>query len=183
MTDTSEGPAALLRGAAVGHWVLDPQQSTVSIGHKTLWGLQTVRGSFSELSGEGDVAADGSVTGQLVIGAASLNTRNSKRDTHLRSKDFFKADEHPTMVFTAREAKLDSAGNLAVTGELEAAGISQPLSFTAAITQASAEAATLTAEAEVDRASYDMTWNQLGMLTGHTKVSVVARFTKQQAAA
>lgn len=182
MTDTTEGPAALLGGGGVGHWVLDPQQSSVKIGHKAFWGLQTVRGSFSELSGEGDVAAGGSVTGKLVIGAASVNTRNSRRDTHLRSKDFFKADEHPTMVFTAREAKLDSAGDLAVTGELEAAGVSRPLSFTATITQASAEAATLTAEAEVDRAGYGMTWNQLGSLTGLTKVSVVARFTKQQPA-
>lgn len=180
MTDTSEDPAAPLRSGGVGHWVLDPQQSSVKIGHKTLWGLQTVRGSFSELSGEGDVAADGSVTGRLVIGAASVSTRNSKRDTHLRSADFFKADEHPTIVFTARDAKVDSSGHLAVTGELEAAGISRPLSFTATIAQATPEAATLTAEAEVDRAGYGMTWNQLGMLTGNTKVDVVARFTKQQ---
>jgi polyisoprenoid-binding protein YceI len=183
MTDTTEGPEALLRGSGAGHWVLDPQQSSVKIGNKTLWGLSTVRGSFSEVSGEGDVAADGSVTGKLVIGAASVNTRNSKRDTHLRSGDFFKADEHPTIVFTAREAKLDSSGRLAVTGDLEAGGTSRPLSFTATITDATPEAATLSAEAEVDRLSYGMTWNQLGMVGPRTQVSVVARFTKQGAAA
>lgn len=178
MTETSEDPAALLRSGA-GHWVLDPQQSSVKISHKAFWGLQTVRGTFSELSGEGDVAADGSVTGRLVIGAASVNTRNAKRDTHLRSNDFFKADEHPTIVFAAHDAKPDSSGHLTVTGELEAAGISRPLSFTATIAQESPAAATLSAEAEVDRAGYGMTWNQLGSLTGNAKVSVVARFTKQ----
>lgn len=183
MTDTTEGPEALLRGIGAGHWVLDPQQSSVTIGHKTFWGLSTVRGSFSEVSGQGDIAADGSVTGQLVIGAASVNTRNSKRDTHLRSADFFKAEEHPTIVFTVREAKLDSSGRLAVTGDLEAAGTSRPLSFTAAITDATPEAATLTAEADVDRISYGMTWNQLGMVAPRTRVSVVARFTKQQPSA
>lgn len=86
-------------------------------------------------------------------------------------------------MFTAREAKPDSSGRLAVTGELEAAGVSRPLAFTATITDATPDAATLTAEAEVDRAGYGMTWNQLGMLTGNTKVNVVARFTKQQPAA
>jgi len=183
MTETPGDSPAEPLSASAGHWVLDPQQSSARISHKTFWGLLTVQGSFSELSGEGDVGTDGSITGKLVIGAASVNTRNAKRDTHLRSADFFKADEHPTMVFTTREAKPDSSGHLAVTGDFEAAGVSRPLSFTATITEATPEAATLTAEADVDRHAYGMNWNQLGMVAGHTKVNVVARFTKQQPAA
>jgi polyisoprenoid-binding protein YceI len=179
MTETPNDSSAAPLSPGVGHWVLDPKQSSAQISHKTFWGLLTVKGSFSELSGEGDVAADGSISGKLVIGAASVDTRNAKRDTHLRSADFFKADEHPTMVFTAREAKFDSSGHLAVTGEFEAAGVSRPLSFTATITDAAPGAATLTAEADVDRLAHGMTWNQLGMVASHTKVNVVARFTKQ----
>lgn len=183
MTETpSDSPAELLSDS-VGHWVLDPAKSSVRISHKTFWGLSTVRGSFSVLSGEGDVGADGSVTGKLVIGAGSVNTKNGKRDTHLRSADFFKADEHPEIVFTAATAKAGSSAGLTVSGELEAAGISRPLSFAAQVTEKAPDTATLTAEAEVDRAGYGMTWNQLGMLTGLTKVSVVARFTRQPLAA
>jgi polyisoprenoid-binding protein YceI len=183
MTDMADdSPAALFsRGEAAGHWVLDPGQSSVRISHKTFWGLSTVRGSFSELSGEGDVAPDGSVSGRLEIGAASVDTKNKQRDTHLRSADFFKADEHPAIVFTAHEAKPGPSGDLAVSGELEAGGISRPLSFTAKITQGSPESATLTADVEVDRAGHGMTWNRLGMLTGLTTASVVARFTRQPA--
>jgi polyisoprenoid-binding protein YceI len=179
MTETPSDSSGAQLSPGVGHWVLDPKQSSAQISHKTFWGLATVKGSFSELSGEGDVAADGSISGKLVIGAASVDTKNGRRDTHLRSADFFKADEHPTMVFTSREAKFDSSGHLAVTGEFEAAGVSRPLSFTATITDAAPDAATLTAEADVDRLAHGMTWNQLGMVASHTKVNVVARFTKQ----
>ena len=50
--------------------------------------------------------------------------------------------------------------------------------FTATVTEATADAVTLRAEIKVDRASFDMTWNQLGMLTGLATVTVVARFTQ-----
>jgi polyisoprenoid-binding protein YceI len=119
------------------------------------------------------------VAGQLEMGVASVDTGNAQRDKHLRSADFFNADDHPTMVFTVGEAKLGPSGDLAVSGELEAAGISRPLSFTAKITEASAEAATLTAEVQVDRHEYDMRWNRLGMVTGPATAWVVARFTRQ----
>jgi polyisoprenoid-binding protein YceI len=184
MTDMADdSPAALLSGGkAAGHWVLDPAGSSVRISHKHTWGLLTVRGGFSELSGEGDVAQDGSVSGKIEIGAASIDTKNSRRDTHLRSADFFKADEHRSIVFTAREAKLDASGDLTVSGELEAAGVSRPLPVTAKVTQASPDSATISAEADVDRAGHGMTWNMLGVIRGVAHVSVVARFTKQPAA-
>jgi len=181
MTETPDNsPATLLSGGkATGHWVLDPAGSSVTIGHKHTWGLFTVHGTFSELSGEGDVAQDGSVSGRIEIGASSISTKNSRRDNHLRSADFFKAGEHRAIVFTAHDAKLGPSGDLAVSGELEAAGITRPLSVTAKITQASPESATLSAEADVDRAAHGMTWNMLGMITGVAHVSVVARFTRQ----
>jgi polyisoprenoid-binding protein YceI len=183
MTDMAdEAPAALLSGGkAAGHWVLDPAGSSVRISHKVFWGLLPVRGSFSELSGEGDVTQDGSVSGRIEIGAASIDTKNKQRDTHLRSADFFKADEHPSIVFTASEAKLEPSSDLTVSGELEAGGVSRPLPVTAKVTQVSPDSATLSAEADVDRASYGMTWNMLGIIRGVAHVSVVARFTKQPA--
>ena len=57
----------------------------------------------------------------------------------------------------------------------------RPLALTAQITEASDESVTLTAEAEIDRADFGMTWNQLGMLKPPAHISVVARFVKQTA--
>jgi polyisoprenoid-binding protein YceI len=182
MTDAgSSAPAGLPGGAGAGHWVLDPAGSSVAISHKTMWGLTTVRGSFTELTGEGEVGADGSVSGTFQVGASSVDTKNAKRDKHLRSADFFSADKHPYIVFTARQAGPDQAGGLTVGGDLEVAGTTLPLSFTAKVSEASADSATLTAEVAVDRSGYGMTWNQMGMVKGPATVSVTAHFTREAA--
>ncbi len=176
---SSSAPSGLPGGASAGHWVLDPAKSSANFSNKTMWGLVTVRGSFAELTGEGEVGADGSVSGVLRVGASSVNTKNKKRDVHLRSADFFDAGAHPHITFTARDARLDESGNLAVSGDLEAAGTSHPLSLTAKVSEASADSATLTGSADVDRADFGMTWNQLGMVKGPATVSVTARFTRR----
>jgi polyisoprenoid-binding protein YceI len=183
MTDAdSSASAGLPGGAGTGHWVLDPQHSSVGVSQKHMWGLITVRASFSELAGEGDVNADGSVTGTLRVGAASVDTKNSKRDKHLRSGDFFHADAHPHITFTAKDGRLDDNGSLTVSGDLEAAGTSRPLSLTAKISEASQDFATLTATVNVDRLDYGMTWNSMGMMVkAPAMVSVTARFTRQAA--
>jgi polyisoprenoid-binding protein YceI len=73
-----------------------------------------------------------------------------------------------------------SGGTVNVSGDLTAAGITRPLDFTATVLEATADAVTLRAEVEVDRASFDMTWNRMGMLQGLATVSVVARFTRSK---
>jgi polyisoprenoid-binding protein YceI len=183
MTDAgSSASTGLPGGAGPGHWVLDPHKSSVKVSQKHMWGLITVRASFSELAGDGDVSADGSVTGTLRVGAASVDTKNSKRDKHLRSADFFHADAHPHITFTAKNAKLDDNGDLAVSGDLEAAGTSRPLSLTANVSEASQDSATLTTTVNVDRLNYGMTWNSMGMMVkAPATVSVTAHFTRQPA--
>ena len=63
-----------------------------------MWGLVTVRGAFGELAGSAEILAGGAARGRLEIGAASLNTKNAKRDKHLASADFFNAADHPSIV-------------------------------------------------------------------------------------
>jgi polyisoprenoid-binding protein YceI len=157
---------------------LDPAASTVSITHKTIWGLVTVRGSFSKLSGSAEILPDGSGRGRLEIDAASIDTKLGKRDQHLRSKDFFNASEHPQIVVDLPKAARQGEDGVATTGTLTVAGQSRPLTVTARITEATDQAITLSADAEIDRADFGMRWNQLGMVTGKANVSVVARFVK-----
>jgi polyisoprenoid-binding protein YceI len=61
------------------------------------------------------------------------------------------------------------------------AGVTRPLEFTAAVTEATPDAITLRAETEVDRATFGLTWNQMGALKGLATVSVVTRFTRSAA--
>jgi polyisoprenoid-binding protein YceI len=158
-------------------WTLDAARSSVTLRHKTMWGLATVRGAFGDLAGSAEIGADGSLRGRLEIGAASLDTGNAKRDKHLRSADFFHADRHPHIVAALQRADL-AGDTLTVTGQLTVAGITRPLTFTATLAEVTESAVTVRAEAEVDRGQFDMTWNQLGMLRGPATISVLARFTR-----
>jgi polyisoprenoid-binding protein YceI len=163
--------------AGPGTWSLDAAQSSVALRHKTMWGLTTVRGSFSDLAGSAEILPDGSARGRLDIGAESLDTKNAKRDKHLQSADFFNAAAHPRIVVELRSATR-AGRTVTASGDLTVAGVTRPLDVTATITDVAEGAVTLRAEVEVDRADFGLTWNQIGMLKGRASLSVVARFTR-----
>jgi polyisoprenoid-binding protein YceI len=164
-----------------GSFQLDPASSTVSITHKTIWGLAQVRGSFSKLSGTAEILPDGSARGRFEIDAASIDTKNAKRDKHLRSADFFNADQHPQIIVDLTRAAPQGTDRVATTGTLTVAGKTRPLSLTATITEATEQAITLRADADIDRADFGMGWNQLGMIKGPAHVDVVARYVRTPA--
>jgi polyisoprenoid-binding protein YceI len=169
-------PESVLAGPST--WSLDPAGSSVSLHSKTMWGLATVRGAFGELAGSAEILPGGAARGRLEIGAASLNTKNAKRDRHLASADFFNAAEHPSIVADLASATR-TGDRVAVQGTLTVAGVTRPLSFTATLADVTAAAFALRAEGVVvDRADFGSTWNQLGMLTGASTVDVEARFIR-----
>ncbi|GHD03546.1 hypothetical protein GCM10010313_18630 [Streptomyces violarus] len=161
-----------------GLWQLDVAASTVGIRHKTMWGLVTVKGGFGTLSGTGEVRPDGSAVGTLTFDVASLDTGNAKRDTHLRSADFFDTDHHPEITFAARSAELRDGDQVHVVGQLTVRGISRPLSLTARLTDGDATGLTLDTEFSVDRDQFGLGWNQLGMIRGRTTVTAALRFVR-----
>ncbi|MET9502457.1 YceI family protein [Streptomyces sp. NPDC006622] len=161
-----------------GLWQLDAGVSTVALRHRTMWGLVTVKGTFGAVAGQGEVGPDGSATGTVTLDVASLDTKNAKRDAHLRGADFFDADHHPHITFAARSAELRDGDAVHVVGQLTVRGVSRPLSFTARLTGADAEALTLDGEFTVDRAEFGMGWNQMGMIRGLTTVAMSLRFVR-----
>ena len=70
---------------------------------------------------------------ELTIDAASVDTGCAARDRHLRSADFFGAEEHPQVRFTSTRVTGLGSGRVRVTGELEAAGQRVPLAFDASV--------------------------------------------------
>ncbi|MFF5497057.1 YceI family protein [Streptomyces aquilus] len=161
-----------------GTWRLDAAASTVGIKHKTMWNLVTVKGTFGAVSGQGEVRSDGSAVGTLTLDVASLDTKNAKRDAHLKGADFFDADHHPEITFAVRSAELRDGEQVHVIGQLTVRGISRPQSFTARLVGADADALTLDAEFSVDREQFGLGWNQMGMIRGLTTVSATLRFTR-----
>ncbi|MDX2648810.1 YceI family protein [Streptomyces sp. PA03-1a] len=172
MSDSTTTPT----GLRTGSWALDPAGSAVRLTHRTMWGMATVKGAFTEVGGEGELAADGTGQGTLTVGAASLDTGNKQRDTHLHSADFLDVATHPAIVFTARRVTAGTDGALSVDGELTVRGTTRPLALTGRVESSSADAVVLTADAVVDRADFGLTWNRMGMIKGAATLSVAARF-------
>jgi polyisoprenoid-binding protein YceI len=90
-------------------------------------GLVRVKGVFREVGGSGTVSSDGEVSGTLTVAAASIDTKNTRRDTHLRSADFLDTGSYPDLTFT-----VEAIRGLVVTGALTVRGRTRPLSFKAA---------------------------------------------------
>ncbi len=178
MTDSQTAMAKLQSGGGQGHWALDPAGSTAEFRVKQFWGAITVRGWFDRIAGEGTVGATGAITGQLTMDASSVSTKNSRRDKHLRSADFFDVENHPSVVLTVTEATPGPDGQIAVRGSIEAAGHSEPVTFTAHADEATENAVTLRAELVVDRTAFGMTWSPMGMAAKQAAGSVVARFVR-----
>ncbi|GAA1265520.1 MULTISPECIES: YceI family protein [Streptomyces] len=159
-----------------GVWQLDAAASTVALRHKTMWNLVTVKGTFGVVGGRGEVSSDGSAIGTITLDAASLDTKNNKRDEHLRSADFFDAANHPEITFAVHSAKVRTADSVEVSGQLTVRGISRAQTLTARLVAADGEAVTLETEFTVDRGEFGLNWNQMGMMRGLATVSATLRF-------
>ncbi|MFI9389571.1 YceI family protein [Streptomyces bauhiniae] len=164
-----------------GLWQLDATRSVIAISHVTMWGMVTVKGTFTGVTGEGEVRPDGTVRGTVTLDAASLDTKHAKRDEHLRGPDFFDVERHPTLVFAVRDAAVREGETVEIKGQLTVRGVTRPQTVTAKLTESSADAITLTAEFTVDRDQFGLGWNRLGMMRGLTTVTSTLRFTRTSA--
>ena len=106
-------------------WVIDASHSNVSFTVKHLM-ITNVRGEFQKLEGtvNYDPAKPEASTIEATIDVASINTRDEKRDGHLKSPDFLDADKFPTIVFKSKSVKA-KAGELQVTGDLTIHGVTK----------------------------------------------------------
>jgi polyisoprenoid-binding protein YceI len=111
------------------------------------------------------------------VAAASVDTGNSKRDTHLRSADFFDSDNHPDITFTADRIRPSDAG-VAVTGVLTVRGRTRPLSFDATASVPGDGEIWLDAKVRVNRGDFGLTWNQLGAVPPNCTITIHAVFTR-----
>ena len=158
-----------------GSWALDPARSSVRLSSKAL-GLIPVRGEFREVRGTGGIGPDGTVRGTLTVATASIDTKNAKRDVHLRSADLFDSDQYPDITFVAETARL--AGQKAVvTGALTVRGVTRPLTFDAAVSIRGDGEIGLDATVRINRADFGLTWNVLGIASMLSTVTIQAIFT------
>ena len=157
---------------ASSRWSLDRNGSSVGFTVKTMWGLIPVRGRFDRFAGSYEVGRNGT-TIELTIDADSIDTGNAKRDEHLRSPDFFDVDEHAQMQFRSTHVHDTGDGMLHVVGNLEVAGIAEPLEFAATV-QPAGERLAVEATTTVDQRRFGMSSGVLGMIRRPTTLHIKA---------
>jgi len=88
--------------------------------------VSNTKGEFSKL--QGSITYDpknlAATKVQAVIDVASINTREPKRDDHLRSPDFFDVAKYPTMTFKSKQAWRE-AGKIKLKGDLALHGVTR----------------------------------------------------------
>lgn len=145
-------------------WRIDANHSDLTFRVRHL--VSRVPGTFDRWSA--DLRADpsdwtsGSVT--VTIETASINTRQEKRDNHLRSDDFFDAANHPTITFQSRSIAAEG-DRLRIAGDLTIRGITKPVVLDAeivALTAASngSRRVGFHATTRINRHDFGVSWNR-----------------------
>lgn len=130
-----------------------------------------VSGNFDDFSGtilldEKNLAAS-SVS--VTIQAASIDTRNERRDKDLRSADFFGVDSFPTLAFKSTRITPEGANRYEVEGDLTMHGVTKPVTLNAEFLgagpfgiggRAMGRKAGFSATATIDRKDFGITWNR-----------------------
>jgi len=83
-----------------------------------MFGLIAVRGRYGGFDGELHIDAAGTASGILRVEAETISTGIKKRDSHLRSSDFFAVERHPHMTFELTTLTPNTDGSVRLTGTL-----------------------------------------------------------------
>jgi len=146
-----------------GTWVLDPTHSEVTFWVKHL-AISKVRGSFERFTATIITAEDPTKsTVEASIEVASVNTNQKDRDNHLRTNDFFKADEFPNMTFVSTSVERDG-DDITVVGDLTLRGVTKSVTlageFGGIVVDGSGQSkAGFSASTKINRHDFGVSWN------------------------
>ena len=150
-------------GAATVQWRIDQSHSELTFRIRHL--VSRVNGSFNSWSGTitADPASLGGGSVSVDIQTASIDTNNERRDTHLRSADFFDAGNHPTITF--RSTRVVAQGReLQVHGNLTIRGVTRPVVLEGRMLEVGGAAGRrrigFEAETRINRMDYGVSWNR-----------------------
>jgi polyisoprenoid-binding protein YceI len=176
---TSPAVRELLEEASLaGSWVLDASKSSVELKTRHTWGIRPLKGVFHEVSGKGTVSPAGEVSGTLSVVAASIDTRNSRRDRDLRSERLFDVGRYPDITFTVGRITPGTDG-VTAEGSLTVRDRTRPLAFSLQVSVLGGDEVVLDAAAQVNRTEFGLTFNPLGMASMENTIIVHAVFARR----
>lgn len=148
-----------------GTWDIDPAHTRIGFASRHAM-VTKVRGAFNDVNGTAYVDGEdlGASKIEVHVRLDSVDTRNTQRDEHLRSPDFFDVATHPVMVFTAEGIDEVEEGHFIIAGELAIRAIIKPLTIPLSLMGVERDpTGTLRAGLEgtrrIDRKDWGITWN------------------------
>jgi len=162
---------ALVATPALAHaaeWTVDPAHSVASFTVKHMM-VSTVRGEFGKMTGTASWSKPDYSDAQVdvTIDATTINTREPKRDAHLKSPDFFDVAKFPTLTFKSKRVeKAKEKGHVTLVGDLTIHGVTKEVAFD--VTGPSPEMKTpfgtvavgAEAKAKINRKDFGLNWNK-----------------------
>ena len=171
-------------------WTIDPAHTQVGFAVRHLM-ISTVKGHFTDVKGMVEFADGADPTLDVTLGVASIDTREDKRDAHLRSADFFDAEKYPEIRFVSTKT-VRTDGGWKITGNLTMHGVTKPVTLNATEEGTGRDPwgndrMGFSAHGKLDRREFGLIWNAAletgGVLVGDDiKLNIDAELVKQVAA-
>lgn len=148
-------------------WSIDTAHSEIHFKVKHMM-VSTVTGAINEFEGRVETSNEDFENAKITFSAQvnSIDTRNKQRDDHLRSVDFFLAEEHPLLSFASTSFTKKNEEEYELNGNLTIRGISHPVKLKTIYngtvvdpygqTKAGFEIA-----GKINRKDFDLKWNAI----------------------
>jgi polyisoprenoid-binding protein YceI len=146
-------------------WKLDPTHTLVEFSAKHLM-ITTVKGRITDIEGmiQSDEKNQQNSSVEVILKAASLDTRTDQRDQHLRSADFLDVEKFPEIKF--RSTRIDGdKETFKLTGNLTIRDVTRPITLDVEFEGRTkdpwgGERVGFSAKGKIDRREFGLTWNQ-----------------------
>lgn len=175
-------------------WKIDPAHSQVQFSVRHMM-ISNVRGRFEDFTGavEFDEEDPARSSVEVQIEAASINTKEPQRDTHLRSPDFLDAENFPQLRYKSRRVEMMDASHGRIIGDLTIRGLAREVVLDVeyagkAKSPWGTVSAGFSATAKLSRKDWGLIWNSPletgGFLVGdQVNISIELELIKQDSAA
>jgi polyisoprenoid-binding protein YceI len=162
MSTTTELKSGIA-GLTAGVWNVDASHSTIGFSARHLM-VSKVRGHFATFTGTLTIADDPLASGvEATVEIASITTGDDSRDGHLKSADFFDAENFPTMTLVSKGIEQDGSDYVLHT-DLTIKGVTKPVDFELEFDGVAGDPwggtrAGFSAQAEINRKDWGLEWN------------------------
>ena len=174
-------------------WKIDPAHSEINFKVKHML-VSTVRGHFDKFDATIETSKEDFSDAKIKFEADinSISTRNEQRDAHLKSADFFDAENNPKMTFESTAVKAISDYEMEVKGKLTLRGVTKEIILNVLYNGivsgfGDSKIAGFEVIGKLDRFDYGLQWNALTeaggvVVSNEVKIEILAEFNEVKSA-